>query len=83
MLAALQASEPSLTFLGTTVASTGPKKVSVDTADANTWYAAVLVRRPDTCFFIKDSVAASLGPAPPTPRARAASAPARRLPTVD
>lgn len=57
-IVALQASEPSLTFLGTAVASDGPKKVSVDIADANTWYAAVWSDA-GNCFFIKDSVAAS------------------------
>jgi type IV pilus assembly protein PilA len=54
----LQKSEPSLTFLATAVASDGPKKVSIDTADANTWYAAVWSDA-GNCFYIKDSVAAT------------------------
>jgi type IV pilus assembly protein PilA len=58
-IAALAASEPSLTFVIAATASTDPKTVSVAvvaTTAKDTWYAAVWSDA-GNCFYIKDSVA--------------------------
>ena len=51
--AALQGVEPSLTFVDTGTASTGPKVVSVNPASATQWVAAVLSAS-GNCYFIQD-----------------------------
>jgi type IV pilus assembly protein PilA len=58
----LTLSEPSLTFVADDVDSTGPKEVSVLSADATTWYAAVMSQT-GTCFYIKDTVDLAQSPA--------------------
>ena len=50
---ALAAAEPSLTFVATGVASTGPTQVSVNPASATEWAAAALAAS-GTCFYIHD-----------------------------
>jgi type IV pilus assembly protein PilA len=53
---ALQAVEPSLTFVRHNVPSTDPKTVSVKATDTNVWYGAAYSKS-GTCFYIRDSVA--------------------------
>ena len=70
MIDKLNIAEPSLKFQA--AASTGPKEVSVLTASATAWYGAVLSDT-GTCFYIADSVAATvtapgLTAGTPTPR---------------
>jgi len=52
---ALGGVEPSLTFVGTAVASTGPREVSVHTPDADNFYAAVMSKS-GTCFYLHDTI---------------------------
>ena len=51
---ALAAAEPSLTFVATGTASTGPTQVSVNPVSASVWAGASLAAS-GTCFYIKDS----------------------------
>ena len=57
---ALQAVEPSLTFLDTTGPSTKAKEVSVDPATTTSWAAAAMSAS-GTCFYIKDVATTSAG----------------------
>jgi len=56
---ALRAAEPSLSFLATGTASTGPKEVSVNPASSTTFYAAAKSAS-GSCFYIKDDSAATV-----------------------
>src|SRR3954447_6318998 len=51
---ALASAEPSLTFVDTGTASTGPTQVSVNPSSASVWAGASLAAS-GTCFYIKDS----------------------------
>ncbi|MDP8991544.1 MAG: prepilin-type N-terminal cleavage/methylation domain-containing protein [Actinomycetota bacterium] len=70
----LAAVEPSLTYSGSTTASTGQKNVSVSAADA-TWAGAALSKS-GKCFFIKESAPAgtTFGSGTPCDGATAAGA---------
>ena len=59
---ALQAVEPSLTFVAGDVSSTQPKSVSVNegTSPSTSWSAAALSKS-GTCFYIKDNASSTNG----------------------
>jgi type IV pilus assembly protein PilA len=57
-VAALGDVEPSLTFVATGVASTGPKEVSVDATSASVIHMAALSNS-GTCFYIMDDVSST------------------------
>ena len=58
-VSALATAEPSLTFAASTAESTGPKNVSVYTADANHIVLKALSKS-GTCFVLSDDVAAAV-----------------------